>query len=132
MKTEVNKKLDAVIGCDHDNWGQPHQERAPFHTTYNDMLEKCADAFAADTTMAETLQDGMVNFYPSTQAFSEYSGEDWVPENYDLFPSTSPWKKLDPTKKKAGEMKGRTCDAQMDDGSMWSVTRVGPIITTGT
>ena len=132
MKKEQNNKLDAIEGCDYDNWGQPYQDRDPFRTTYNDMLERCTDVFAADTPMADTLQDAMVNFYPSTQAFSEYRGEDWVPENHGLFPRTSPWKKLDPTKKKPGEMKGRTCDALMDDGSVWTVTRVGPIVTTGT
>lgn len=123
--------LDAVKQCSHDNWGMPGQERPPFRSNYDELMEKCSASFAVETDIVETLQDAMINFYPSTAAFSSFTGEDWVPENHNLFPSTSPWRAMKPNEEKRGKMKGTTCDTAMDDGSVWSITRIGPIITTG-
>ena len=123
--------LDSVKECTVDNWGQPYQERPPFRTTYPELQQKCAASLAKEMPLSERLQDGMMNFYPTTKDFSNFNGEDWVPENHELFPRLSPFTTLDTTKKEEKEMKAATCDVEMDDGSFWSVTRVGPIVTTG-
>lgn len=130
---EVPATLDAVHGCSSNNWGQPHQKRPPSRVSYiKEIQEKCREPFAAHTTMADTLERGMVNFYPDTDSFDKFVGEDWVPENNYLFPASTPHKKhLDPTKAKPGSMLGRTCETKNDDNSQWSVTRVGPFFTTG-
>mmetsp|Transcript_2663 Transcript_2663/g.3992 ORF Transcript_2663/g.3992 Transcript_2663/m.3992 type:complete len:665 (-) Transcript_2663:132-2126(-) len=131
---ESDASLDAVDQCTVDNWGQPHQTRRPFRSTYTTAIrEKCAAEFAKSTPMATTLQNAMVNFYPNTSIYDTFKGIDLVPENNHLFADfPSPWKRnLDASKSKPGSMHGMTCDTPMDDGSTWSVTRIGPMITRG-
>lgn len=87
--------------------------------------------FAAKTPAADTLEGAEVNYYPTTEHFGHFDGIDMVPENHDLFPAYSPWSKMDASKTKPGTILGRTCDAEQDDGSVWTVTRLGPFRTTG-
>jgi hypothetical protein len=124
--------LDAVPGCVNDNWGMPHQERKPFRsTTYAELQGKCEASFM-DNIMSDFLPAAMVNYYPTTPDFKQYVGEDWVPENNHLFPRPlTPYQTLDATARAPKTMHAKTCDAEMDDGSTWSVTRIGPIVSVG-
>ena len=116
-----------------DNWGQPRQERKPYHDNYAVVQQKCEAFLEAPTTMADTLPNAMVNHYSNTADYAVFHGIDLVPENKDLFaPFPSPWgRNLDHTTAPEGRMLGRTCDVEMDDKSTWSITRIGPMITTG-
>jgi hypothetical protein len=82
--------------------------------------------------MAETLPNAMVNHYKNTERYGKFDGIDLVPENHDLFaPFPSPWGVMDDSVAKPGSMMGRTCDVEMEDQSTWSITRIGPIYSTG-
>ena len=120
-----------------DNWGMTYQERQPFNpTSYEEeVLPLCKDFFASMGPASDTLSEVMATHYPNTAKFSEFKGKDLIPENHDYFPAwPNKWGPKLTTRgsiKKA--MKGGTCEksSTKNDGSQWTVTRLGPFKTTG-
>ena len=71
---KVEAKLDAIEGCNVDNWGMPFQVRKPFTKTYEDVKARCAASFIPKTKASDILPAAMVNHYPSTEAFGHFDG----------------------------------------------------------
>lgn len=112
----------------------PHQKNPPFRSTYSsEIQEKCASTFASAKAAATALEGAMANFYPDNDHFAKFRGIDLIPENHHLFPTfgTPFHETLDATKATPGTIRGATCETVNDDGSRWTVTRLGPFITTG-
>lgn len=112
----------------------PYQKNPPFHSNYQkDIQEKCSATFESAGPAADVLEAVMVNYYKNNDDFAKFTGIDLVPENHKLFPTfgTPFHETMDPTKVKPGTVKGATCETINDDGSRWTVTRLGPFITTG-
>ncbi len=82
--------------------------------------------------MSELLENAMLNYYKNTSDFDNFKGVDMVPENHHLFKKKSPWgPKLDTSVVPEKSMKAANCENNLDDGSTWSVSRIGPFRTTG-
>jgi hypothetical protein len=112
----------------------PHQKNHPYRSTYSsEIQEKCASTFASAPPAASVLEAAMANFYPDNDHFAKFTGINLIPENHHLFPTfgTPFHETLDTTKVSAGTIRGATCETVNDDGSRWTVTRLGPFVTTG-
>lgn len=126
--------LGDLDDCSTDNWGMPSQGRRPFTTNYEtEIRAKCGEQLSSGISMADTFQDAMVNWYETAERMGKFDGDEWVPENHELFAGyPTRWKSgLNPNKVKPGTMKGGVCEAENDDGSRWTVNRIGPFVTTG-
>lgn len=126
-------ELDAIEGCSADNWGMPHQSAPPYRATYEkEILNQCRAQFEEMIPMSDLLDHAMVNHYKTTAQFKEFKGVEWVPENHKYFKPFSPWGVNFDTKSVAKKtMKAATCDHLLEDGSTWTITRIGPFVTTG-
>ena len=126
--------LDAIESCAADNWGLPNQQRRPYHTTYQkDIQKKCRAALDKENMkpMAQVLENATVNYYLNNQDYDTFMGIDMVPDNHKLFLYGSVWgHKLEYKHVRRDFMKAATCDTELNDGSTWTVTRVGPFRTT--
>lgn len=119
--------------CTADNWGVVSQDRHPFKKTFTrDIRDGCAASFETMQPMSKTLDNAMANWYKNNADFDKFEGVDLVPENHHLFKELSPWgKKLDTKKTPKESFKAATCENTLEDGSTWTVTRIGPFRTTG-
>ena len=126
--------LDAIEGCAADNWGLPNQKRRPYHTTYQrDIQRKCKTALDKENMRpaAQVLENATVNYYANNKDFDAFVGIDMIPDNHALYKLGSTWgHNLEYKHVRRDFMKAATCDAELEDGSTWSVTRVGPMRTT--
>ena len=75
----------------------------------------------------------MANHYSDTAKFTAFKGKDHIPENHYLFPGfPNPWGSYLSTEGVTPKsIKGATCEAasSKNDGSRWTVTRIGPFVT---
>ena len=119
--------------CTADNWGVVSSQRHPFRNTFTtEIRDGCYESFTKMKPMSALLENAMANWYPSNAAFDQFKGVDLVPENHYMFKDKSPWgRKLDTKKTPKGSFKAATCENQLEDGSTWTVTRIGPFYTTG-
>jgi hypothetical protein len=127
-------KLDSVPGCSTDNWGMPHQTTPPFRSTYDkEIKSKCDAQFSITKPISDLLENAMVNFYANNEDFAAFTGVDLVPENHDLFSDvgTQYKKRLDATIVAPKSLLASNCETTNDDGSRWTITRIGPFRTTG-
>ena len=109
----------------------PVQTRKPYLKTYaKDIQEGCSEQLAQMKPMAELLDNAMLSWYADMPDFDNFKGIDYTPENHDRYKYYSKWgPNLDPTVIQPGTMKASHCDHALEDGSTWSVTRVGPFKT---
>ena len=124
--------LDIIESCSSDNWGMPHQDAAPFTTSYEaELLPSCQNQFLMLQPMSAVLENAMANFYKDNDAYDKFDGLDLIPENHHLFSKFSPWAShLKPASAADGQINAASCEAPQSDGSTWSVTRIGPFRTT--
>ena len=130
----TSRKLDVINGCSIDNWGMPYQKKPPYHKNYQSYLqEACQIQFKKnERPMSQIFETATVNFYKDNNNFDQFKGIDMVPENHHLFKLGSPWgSKLDTTTIPPYTMRGSICEIQLDDGSYWTVNRIGPFKTHG-
>jgi hypothetical protein len=125
--------LDAIATCSADNWGMPNQKRPPYRTTYQtDIQQACKAAFHKDNMrpMAHVLENATVNHYMNNKDFDAFIGIDMVPDNHNLYKVTGIWgHSLEYKHVRRDYMKAATCENQLEDGSTWTVTRIGPMKT---
>lgn len=124
--------LDAIDTCRVDNWGMPHQKRRPYHTTYvTDIQQACKSTFHKDMRpMAQVLDNATVNHYMNNKDFDNFKGIDMVPDNHHLYNAGGIWgHSLEYKHVRRDYMKAATCENEVEDGSTWTVTRVGPFKT---
>lgn len=133
VESFIEPTFDAIEQCPADNWGMPNQSRRPYRTDYATTLQsKCHHQFTKSTVpMSSAVPNATVSYYPNLAAFNNFQGSDWVPENHGLFKPGAPWgKKLEAMSIRKESMKAAFCDVEQEDGSTWTVTRIGPFKTT--
>ena len=125
--------LDAISTCSADNWGMPHQKRPPYHTTYTTNIQKACQAVLSKENMkpiSEVLSNATVNHYLNNKDFDDFKGMDLVPDNHNLYSPNGLWgKNLDYKHVRRDFMRAATCENQLEDGSTWTVTKIGPMKT---
>jgi hypothetical protein len=125
--------LDAISTCSADNWGMPNQKRNPYRTTYQtDIQLACKAAFHKDNMrpIAQFLENATVNHYMNNKDFDAFVGIDMVPDNHNLYKLGGIWgHNLEYKHVRRDYMKAATCENQLEDGSTWTVTRIGPMKT---
>jgi hypothetical protein len=112
----------------------PSQKDHPYRSTYtSEIQEKCMLTFADPPAAASVLESVMANHYSDNDNFAKFTGVNLIPENHHLFPTfgTPFHETLDATKVPPGTIRAATCETVNDDGTRWTVTRLGPFITTG-
>jgi hypothetical protein len=126
--------LDAIESCSTDNWGMPHQKRPPYHTTYKKNIQQaCKAQFEKHhfQPIAHVLENATINYYKNNADFDNFVGLDLVPDNHELYRFGSIWgHNLEYRHIRRDYMKSATCNTKNEDGSQWTVTRVGPFRTT--
>ena len=112
-----------------NNMGIPDPTHAmpPLEHTIDEITAGCNFDYEP---MSAALKDATVNFYPSTEAWANFKGDDLVPENKYLWPSSAPLKTHLATKKERSVF-AADCEIGNDDGSAWSIQRIGPFKSTG-
>jgi hypothetical protein len=135
MESEIiPQKLDVIDQCTFDNWGMPNQKNPPYRKGYNtEIQEACRIQFENnENPMSEIFETATLNFYKNNADFDQFIGIDMVPENHYLFKSGSPWgSKLDTTSVPPKTMRGSTCELELEDGTYWTINRIGPFKTHG-
>jgi hypothetical protein len=80
--------------------------------------------------MAHVLENATVNHYMNNKDFDAFIGIDMVPDNHALYKVTGIWgHSLEYKHVRRDYMKAATCENQLEDGSTWTVTRIGPMKT---
>lgn len=113
----------------------PYQTREPFHKTYNSQVkDKCQEVWKnVREPASKSFENALALLYPSTEDFGSFTGFDLIPENHHLFPPSSEpfWGRMDTTKYPSEAILGQTCETENEDGSRWTMQRLGPMKTTG-
>lgn len=125
--------LDAIGTCTTDNWGMPHQKRRPYRATYKTGLQQACKAQLHKDKMrpiAHVLENATVNHYMNNKDFDAFKGIDLVPDNHHLYSPSGLWGPgLEYKHVRRDYMRAATCEAEMEDGSIWTATRIGPMKT---
>jgi hypothetical protein len=80
--------------------------------------------------MSKVLDNATIIHYDTMDNYNAFRGVDLVPENWNMFPKNSPWgPKLE--HHTSSKIRAGTCDTKMEDGSTWTITRIGPFKTRG-
>jgi hypothetical protein len=112
----------------------PNQKDPPYRKGYTAELQAaCVEQFKKnERPMSEIFDSAMLNFYKDNVDFDAFVGIDMVPENHHMFKYGSPWgSKLDTSSIPPKTMKGSVCELELEDGSYWTVNRIGPFKTHG-
>lgn len=108
-----------------DNWGMPQYKLEPMEQTIDQVTAGCKFDFQP---MSSVLQDATMAFYASTEDWANFEGVDLVPENNHMFPNPR-FKNL--ALKKERSILAADCEVDNEDGSSWSIQRIGPFKSTG-
>jgi hypothetical protein len=125
--------LDAIKTCTADNWGMPHQKRHPYRSTYQTQIQQACKAQLHKDKMrpiAHVLENATVNHYLNNKDFDAFKGIDLVPDNHNLYTIGGMWgSNLEYKHVRRDYMRAATCETDQEDGSTWTVTRIGPMRT---
>ena len=81
--------------------------------------------------IAQVLENATVNHYLNNKDFDKFVGIDLVPDNHKLYTPGGIWgHNLEYKHVRRDYMKAATCENELDDGSTWTATRIGPFKTT--
>ena len=115
----------ASVAAFEDNWGTPVHKLRPMEQTIDQVTAGCKFDLQP---MSSVLKDATMIFYASTEDWANFEGIDLVPENKHLY-QVPLWNNL--ATKKEMSILAADCEVDNDDGSTWSIQRVGPFKSTG-
>jgi len=115
----------ASVAALEDNWGTPVHKLRLSGQSIDQVTSSCKFDFQP---MSSVLKDATMMFYASTEDWANYEGIDLVPENKHLY-QIPLWNNL--VTKKGMDVLAADCEVDNDDGSTWSIQRVGPFKSTG-
>ncbi len=129
-------KFDANPQCNADNWGVPNQSKKTFKGKYDATLRiPCESQWKATTRpFSEAHKMATAIYYKNNHDYDNFKAIDWIPENREKYGSGSTWgksKNTDYLSKKPKSFLSSECVLNDEDDSTWTLTRIGPIKSTG-